>query len=132
MCNHRFTTFERIEAQLPLVVKGSGAREAFSRDKLEGGVAAAAKGRPVTTAQIAELGGRIEDQLRLLAGGEVSSQEIGLAVLDLLRDLDDIAYLRFVSVYKGFEDAAEFERELGRLTRRRAQPARGLALPEEP
>lgn len=115
-CGHRFTTFERYEEQPIVVVKRSGDRVPFDRSKIEMGVIAASKGRPVTREQIAELAADLEDQFRL-AGGEVTSEQIGLAVLDRLRELDQVAYLRFASVYKGFEDPSDFQREVRLLTK---------------
>jgi transcriptional repressor NrdR len=114
-CGRRFTTFERIE-ELPLVVaKRSGEREPFDLPKLTAGVAAAAKNR-LSDEQIAALCGEIEDEARL-SGPEITTQEIGLAVLERLRVLDDVSYLRFASVYKGFEDAGDFEREVTLLAK---------------
>jgi len=110
-CQHRFTTFERLE-ELPLiVVKSSGVREPFDRAKVTAGVHAACKGRPVTQAQIEDLSERVEDEVRL-QGNEVASAAIGLAVLDRLRRLDEVAYLRFASVYKNFDAAGDFVEEL--------------------
>jgi transcriptional repressor NrdR len=110
-CAHRFTTYERLE-EVPLVVlKSSGGREPFDRAKLISGVSAACKGRPVTAEQIEQLGESIEDEVRL-RGPEVPTAELGLEVLDRLRSLDEVAYLRFASVYKGFDAAADFQREL--------------------
>ena len=110
-CAHRFTTYERLE-EVPLVVlKSSGGREPFDRAKLISGVSAACKGRPVTAEQIEQLGESIEDEVRL-RGPEVPTAELGLEVLDRLRSLDEVAYLRFASVYKGFVAAADFQREL--------------------
>lgn len=115
-CGRRFTTFERCE-ELPLVVvKRSGDRVSFDRVKVEAGVDAAAKGRPLGADQIARMVEEIEEQLRL-DGPEVTSEQVGLAVLDRLRDVDQVAYLRFASVYKGFDDAADFQREVGLLTK---------------
>jgi transcriptional repressor NrdR len=118
-CGHRYTTFERHEEQPVVVVKRSGDRVPFDRSKIEAGVVAAAKGRPVTLEQIGLLAETIEDWCRL-QGGEVSSERIGLAVLDELRDLDEVAYVRFASVYKGFDDASDFQRELTLLTKETA------------
>jgi len=116
VCGHRFTTFERCE-EIPLVVvKRSGDRVPFDRFKIVAGVRAAVKGRPVDDEQIADLAREVEDGLRL-AGGEVTSEQVGLAVLDQLRELDQVASLRFASVYKGFEDAADFQREIRLLTK---------------
>jgi transcriptional repressor NrdR len=115
-CGRRFTTFERYEEAVLTVVKRSGDRAPFDRTKIHTGIEAAAKGRPLDAARISELTDQIEDQLRLL-GGEVSSEQVGLAVLDQLREVDQVAYLRFASVYKGFDDPADFQREAGLLTK---------------
>lgn len=115
-CGRRFTTFERIE-EAPLVVrKRSGAREPFDRAKVVVGVRAAAKNRPVSDEQLDALGFQIEEALRL-EGPEVSSERIGRAVLDVLRHVDEVAYVRFASVYKGFEEPSDFAREIGLLTK---------------
>ncbi len=110
-CGHRFTTYERAE-EVPLVVlKSDGRREPFDRTKLVAGLAAACKGRPVAPEQILRLAEAVEDEVRL-RGPEVPSQEVGREVLERLRSLDEVAYLRFASVYKGFDAAADFQREL--------------------
>ena len=120
-CAYRFTTFERVEEVPLLVVKSSGATQPFDREKIVGGVRAATKGRSVTDEQIEQLAVEVEDELRL-AGGEVTSSRIGLAVLDRLRVLDEVAYLRFASVYKNFDAAADFHRELELLSKLGARP----------
>jgi transcriptional repressor NrdR len=115
-CGRRYTTFERVE-ELPLiVVKRSGARQAFDRAKLIGGLEAAAKNRPVSAAQLAEVARSVEDELRE-AYAEVTSEVVGRAVLERLRNLDEVAYVRFASVYKGFEALDDFRREVGLLTK---------------
>jgi len=115
-CGRRFTTYERLE-ELPLVVtKRSGDRAPFERGKIVAGLRAATKNRPVTADQLEALAAEIEESLRL-EGPELTSQQIGVAVLERLRSLDEVAYLRFASVYKGFEDAGDFEREAGLLTK---------------
>jgi transcriptional repressor NrdR len=114
-CGRRFTTFERIEETPLVVVKRSGHREVFDRRKLVAGLRAATKNRGAA-ARVEVLAAELEDQLRL-DGPEVTSQAVGLAVLDRLRDVDEVAYLRFASVYKGFEDVGDFEREVGLLTK---------------
>ena len=113
-CGRRFTTFERIEEATLMVVKRSGDREPFDRSKMVAGVRAASKNRPVSSEDMETLAGEVEEAIRLL-GPEPSSQQIGVAVLDRLRRLDEVAYLRFASVYKGFEDIGDFEREVGLL-----------------
>ena len=119
-CNRRFTTYERVEEAPLVVVKRSGQRVPFERTKIVDGIRAAAKNRPVGAEQLEALGAEIEETLRL-DGPEVSSEQIGRAVLDRLRTLDEVAYLRFVSVYKGFEDLTDFEREVVLLTRAEAR-----------
>jgi transcriptional repressor NrdR len=115
-CGRRFTTYERLEEVPFVVVKRSGARQLFARSKLVDGMASAAKNRPVTRAQMEALAAEIEEGLRL-EGPEVRSEQVGRAVLGQLRQLDDVAYLRFASVYKGFSDLGDFEREVGLLTK---------------
>jgi transcriptional repressor NrdR len=115
-CGRRFTTFERIEEAPLVVVKRSGQREPFDRRKLVAGLRAATKNRAGVTERVEALALELEEALRL-EGPEITSQQIGLAVLDRLRLLDDVAYLRFASVYKGFERVADFEREVGLLTK---------------
>jgi transcriptional repressor NrdR len=111
-CGHRFTTFERAD-EVPLVVRKSrGLREPFDRAKIVRGLSAASKGRPVSTEQIESLAERVEENARA-SGGEVTSAELGRQVLEGLRGLDDVAYLRFASVYKNFDAAADFQREVG-------------------
>ncbi len=113
-CGRRFTTFERVEESPLVVVKRSGHREPFDRAKIVAGIRSAAKNRPVTAEQMELLASEIEEAVRL-EGPELASEHIGRAVLDRLRELDEVAYLRFVSVYKGFEDLTDFEREVGLL-----------------
>lgn len=115
-CARRFTTYERLEEAPLVVVKRSGQRVPFDRQKIVAGIRAAAKNRPVSLEALDALGVEIEEGLRL-EGPDVSTEQIGRAVLDRLRSLDEVAYLRFVSVYKGFEDLTDFEREVVLLTR---------------
>lgn len=121
-CSQRFTTFERVD-EVPLeVVKSDGSVVSFDRAKIVAGVVAASKGRSVTVAQIEALALDVEDQARLV-GGEISSAMIGVAVLDRLRGLDEVAYLRFASVYKNFDAAADFHREIELLDKLGGAPA---------
>jgi transcriptional repressor NrdR len=113
-CGRRFTTYERLEESPLVVLKRSGGREPFARDKVAAGVRAAAKNRPVSPGQVDTLVAEVEEALRL-EGPELTSARIGATVLDRLRALDQVAYLRFASVYKGFEDPGDFEREVGLL-----------------
>lgn len=115
-CGRRYTTFERLESVSLVVVKRSGARQPFKRSKVIAGVESAAKNRPIDDETIARVGAEIEEQLRL-AGPVVTSEEVGLAVLDRLKALDSVAYVRFASVYKEFEDATDFTREVTLLNK---------------
>ena len=109
-CGHRFTTYERLEEVPITVVKRSGGREPFDRAKIIVGVRLAATGRPVTAEQLDLLAADVEDAVRL-EGAEVSSDLIGATVLQGLRKLDEVAYLRFASVHKSFDDVEDFQRE---------------------
>lgn len=110
-CGRRFTTFERLEEAVLTVVKRSGEREPFDRLKVVTGIRAASKNRPVTEQQMEAVAVDVEEAMRLV-GSDVSSEQVGLTVLERLRILDDVAYVRFASVYKGFEDLGDFEREV--------------------
>jgi transcriptional repressor NrdR len=113
-CGRRFTTYERLEEVPFTVVKRSGERVPFERTKIVEGIRAASKNRPVTEEEMEGLAADVEEALRMV-GHEVSSQQIGVAVLERLRAIDEVAYLRFASVYKGFSGATDFEREAGML-----------------
>jgi transcriptional repressor NrdR len=115
-CGRRFTTFERVEEVALVVLKRSGDREPFDRDKIVAGLRAAAKNRPVADDALEQVAVEVEDGLRI-HGPEVDSELVGRSVLDALRDIDQVAYLRFASVYKEFEDPSDFERELRLLTK---------------
>lgn len=117
-CGRRFTTFERTDAVVLRVIKRDGSKEPYDRAKVIAGVQKAIKNRPVTDEQVARLAERAEEKLRR-RGPDVTTQEIGLEVLGLLRRLDDVAYLRFASVYKDFQEVTDFERELGLLLQKR-------------
>jgi transcriptional repressor NrdR len=111
-CGKRFTTVE--EAVLA-VVKRSGVTEPFSRLKISSGVRKACQGRPVDEDAIALLAQKVEETIRARGAAEVPSHEVGLAILGPLKDLDQVAYLRFASVYKSFDSLEEFEREISAL-----------------
>lgn len=111
-CGKRFTTVE--EAVLA-IVKRSGVTEPFSRTKIMSGVRKACQGRPVTDDAIAVLAEKVETTIRARGTAEVPSNEVGLAILGPLRDLDEVAYLRFASVYRSFESLEDFEREITTL-----------------
>lgn len=99
-----------------VVVKRSGQRQPFERNKIIAGMQAAAKNRPLSLPDLEQIAAEIEESLRL-EGPEVTAEQVGLAVLDALRQRDDVAYLRFASVYKGFTEAGDFQREAGLLTK---------------
>ena len=113
-CGYRFTTYERLEEVALNVVKRGGGKQPFDRLKMMAGIQAAVKGRPVGDEMIMEIAERIEDALRL-EGGDVTSNQVGHAVLEQLRSIDEVSYMRFASVYKNFDDAADFKRELALL-----------------
>jgi transcriptional repressor NrdR len=120
-CAHRFTTFERVEEVVLTVTKSDGSTEPFDRDKVTAGVRAATKGRSVDDVAIEQLATAVEDEMRL-QGATVTSSQVGLAVLDRLRVLDEVAYLRFASVYKNFDAAADFQSELELLSKLSREP----------
>jgi transcriptional repressor NrdR len=111
-CHRRFTT---IEVAALNVLKRSGVVEPFSRDKIIVGVRKACQGRPVSEDQLAVLAQTVEDTLRASGSAEVGAHQIGLAILDPLRELDVVAYLRFASVYRSFDSLAHFEQEIALL-----------------
>ena len=119
-CGKRFSTVEQMQL---VVVKRSGATEPFTREKAVSGVRKACKGRPVTEDQLACLGQAVEDALRSEGWAEVPANEVGLAILGPLRALDEVAYLRFASVYRAFESADDFEAEINLLRAERAADA---------
>jgi transcriptional repressor NrdR len=119
-CGKRFTTVE--EAVLA-VVKRSGVTEPFSRTKIIGGVRKACQGRPVDEDSIALLAQKVEETVRAKGAAELPSHEVGLAILGPLRDLDEVAYLRFASVYRSFDSLADFEREIETLRARAREGA---------
>ncbi len=119
-CERRFTTVEVASLN---VVKRSGAIEPFSRDKVLSGVRKACQGRPVDQDSLAVLAHKVEEAVRGLGSPEVRAHEVGLAILGPLRDLDEVAYLRFASVYRGFDSMADFEAEIAALRAERALSA---------
>ncbi|HEV7933620.1 MAG TPA: transcriptional regulator NrdR [Actinomadura sp.] len=111
-CGRRFTTQETV---LQMVAKRSGVTEPFSREKIIAGVRRACQGRPVDEDELAHLGHQVEEAVRATGCAEIGSHEIGLAILGPLRELDEVAYLRFASVYRGFESLEDFEKEIESL-----------------
>ena len=116
-CSRRFTTFERIEEVGLVVVKRDGSKEPFDREKLAGSIRKALADRPVTSTEVEIMLDRIQGRLRR-RGPEIASSLLGQEVLAALRRTDEVAYLRFASVYKEFEDVADFERELVSLQKK--------------
>ena len=121
VCDRRYTTFERIESVGMVVVKRDRTKEPFDREKLAGSIRKALADRPVTSAQAESMVERIQARLRR-RGPEIGSQSVGQEVLAALRRTDEVAYLRFASVYKEFEGVADFERELDSLQKK--EPAK--------
>jgi transcriptional repressor NrdR len=120
-CGRRFTTFERVDELGVVVCKRDGSREPYDREKVLTGLRKALANSPVTEGQVAGLADRVGERLRE-RGAEVSSQDVGLEVLAGLKAVDEVAYLRFASVYKDFQQVADFEREVSALTAKR-EPA---------
>jgi transcriptional repressor NrdR len=116
-CNRRFTTYERIEEVLPQVVKKDGRREPFDRAKIVEGVAIACQKRPVSAEQIQALVTSVERALQELGEKEIRTSAIGEALMARLRELDEVAYVRFASVYRAFRDVGEFMTELEGLAK---------------
>ncbi len=114
-CAHRFTTFERIESSNFIVVKKDGARENYDRSKVEKGIWTACEKRKVTEEQIRKGIDGLEEKWGIM-GREVPSKAIGKGIMDFLRDTDEVAYIRFASVYRQFKDLASFEKELKKMS----------------
>ncbi len=114
LCERRFTTLEQMQL---VVVKRSGVVEPFSREKVVTGVAKACKGRPVSEADLARLGQLVEETLRASGQAEIPADDVGLAILKPLSELDSVAYLRFASVYKQYDSVEDFEAEIETLRR---------------
>jgi transcriptional repressor NrdR len=129
-CGERFTTFETAELLMPLVIKGDRGREAFDEAKLRAGMDKALEKRPVSREQVDEAVSRIVHKVRSLGDREVTARAIGELVMEELRHVDEVAYVRFASVYRQFEDVEAFHEEIQRLRSARAQaPAHAHAGP---
>lgn len=118
-CTHRFTTYERPEGARLVVIKRDGVRQDFDRTKLQAGLLKALEKRPVTLAQVEGAVDDIEAGIRARGVAEVSSKEIGKLAAEALRDIDQLAYIRFASVYHSYEDISTLKREVDRLVRQR-------------
>jgi transcriptional repressor NrdR len=118
-CKRRFTTYERLEYNLPTVVKKNGQRESFNREKLLRSLQIACNKRPISVDVLDEVASQVEHSLGEGGHREVSSQAIGLAVMEALKRIDEVAYVRFASVYKSFRDIDAFMAEMSQLVRER-------------
>ena len=123
-CDKRFTTYERVELQLPLVVKKNGSRVDYDREKLKASMSLALRKRPVTTESLDAAIDRIEERLVTLGEREVASDRVGELVMRELKKLDKIAYIRFASVYRNFEDLDEFSDAIREVKKPRARKPR--------
>jgi transcriptional repressor NrdR len=128
-CGERFTTFETAELLMPLVIKGDRGREAFDEGKLRAGMEKALEKRPVSREQVDEAVSRIVHKVRTLGDREVTSRAIGELVMEELRHLDEVAYVRFASVYRQFEDVEAFHHEIERLRNARERAPVPAAAP---
>ena len=118
-CRERFTTFEAPELVMPRLIKKSGSRQPFDEDKLRSGLLRALEKRPVSIETIEATVDRIKHELRATGERELPTQVVGELVMDALRELDDVAYVRFASVYRSFQDVNEFREEIERLDKNR-------------
>lgn len=123
-CGKRFTTFERYERMPLTVIKRSGDKEPYKREKVLTGLRKAFEKRPITSQEIEDLAMAIEAELREEGRNEIPSSAIGMAVLRRLKEMDEVAYLRFASVYKEFKDISEFQSELGQLLEKKVEKSR--------
>ena len=114
-CKERYTTFETAELVMPRIIKSSGIREPFNEEKLLAGLLRALEKRPVDTDSIDSAIGRILHRLQVCGEREISSRQLGEWVMDELRELDQVAYVRFASVYRSFQDVSDFSEEIERL-----------------
>ena len=114
-CHERFTTFESAELVMPRIVKRDGSREPFNEEKMSNGLLRALEKRPVSTEQVELSINTIKSQLRATGEREVSSEMLGNLIMEQLKELDKVAYVRFASVYRSFEDIREFGEEIARL-----------------
>ena len=114
-CHERYTTFEIAELVMPRVVKRDGSREPFNEDKLRAGLQRALERRPVSTEQVENCIVRIKSSLRATGEREIKSELVGSLIMDALKELDKVAYVRFASVYRSFEDIREFGEEIAKL-----------------
>lgn len=115
-CGERFTTYETAELLMPKLIKSNGIREPFNEDKLRAGILRALEKRPVSVEQIETIIGQIKHRLRATGEREIPSRMVGEAVMDQLRQIDHVAFVRFASVYRSFQDLDEFRAEIDKLS----------------
>jgi transcriptional repressor NrdR len=120
-CGERFTTFETAELVLPRVIKNNGSRQPFDEDKLRSGLLRALEKRPVDLETSEAAIDRIKHRLRATGEREVNTRDVGEMVMDELRELDDVAYVRFASVYRSFQDVNEFQKEIEAMDKHKAE-----------
>ncbi len=120
-CGRRFTTYERVELNLPMVIKKDGRREPFNRDKIISGIQKACEKRPISVEKIEEFADSLELYFQELGKKEVPSHEIGEMVINRLKEWDEVAYVRFASVYRQFKDVSEFMKELEDIIKSKKQ-----------
>ncbi len=120
-CSHRFTTYERIERPQLVVIKNDDVRELFNREKLLAGLHRACEKTPVTSLQLEKLISEVEQELYDFGDSEVASSKIGKLVMEKLAELNEVAYVRFASVYRRFKDIANFEKELSDIRKRKIE-----------
>ncbi|HMS50145.1 MAG TPA: transcriptional regulator NrdR [Candidatus Saccharibacteria bacterium] len=123
-CQYRFTTYERVERPQLVVIKNNGERELFSRDKLLAGLYRATEKTPVTSLQLEQLVADIEHELYACGENEVATAKLGQMVMDRLAELNEVAYVRFASVYRRFKDIAGFEKELSQIRQKKSSPVK--------
>jgi len=125
-CEHRFTTYERVERPQLIVVKNDGTRELFSREKLLAGLYRASEKTKITGLQLESLVANVEQEIYACTEQEVTTAKIGDLVMEELANLDEVAYVRFASVYRRFKDIAGFEKELLQIRKRKAEPVKSV------
>ena len=117
-CKKRFTTYERVEGIELIIIKKDGRREQFDREKIKRGIIKACEKRPVSMEKIDSVVNKIESELRMLKGKEIQSSVIGEKIMNRLKKLDKVAYIRFASVYRSFADITDFQKELKELVKK--------------
>jgi transcriptional repressor NrdR len=130
-CSHRFTTYERVQTGSLVIIKKDQRREEFSRDKISAGIHKACEKRPLPTGTVEKIVDDIETELIAVGRAEISSKAVGELVMDRLKDLDQIAYIRFASVYRDFADITSLKREVDTLVEGRIPASQLRLIPSE-